>query len=196
MATIRPATPADARRVRDIYAPAVMESTVSFETDPPSTAEVRERVASTLPDHPWLVCAVDDRVVGYAYAGPHRSRDAYRWSVDVSVYVDADDRRRGVGRGLYASLIACLHRQGFVTAYAGIALPNPASVGLHESLGFERVGVYRRVGYKRGEWRDVGWWGKRLRDPPSDPDPPVPLDALDASDLTEALAAGEPRVDG
>lgn len=190
--TIRLARPDDARVVAAIYEPAVTESAVSFETDPPDEAEMRRRIDRTLPDHPWLVCERDGEVAGYAYAGPHRERAAYRWSVDVSAYVHPDHRRQGVGRGLYESLFAILSLQGFVNAYAGIALPNPASVGLHESMGFEPVGVYEGVGYKHGAWRDVGWWQLRLVERPDDPEPPIDVSAVKSrSGWDDALVSGE-----
>jgi len=112
-------------------------------------------------------------IAGYAYASRHRERRAYQWSVDVSCYVDARFRRRGVGGALYRVLLALLARQGFFNAYAGITLPNAASVALHESAGFRPIGVYRRVGYKLGAWHDVGWWGREIAAPRDDPPEPV-----------------------
>ncbi|MFC4549589.1 MULTISPECIES: arsinothricin resistance N-acetyltransferase ArsN1 family B [Halorussus] len=202
---IRLAEERDAPTIRDIYAPAVTDSAISFEEEPPTEAEMRERIADTLPEYPWLVCERgggdenddDDRdseVAGYAYAGRHRKRPAYRWSVDVSVYVAKNHRRAGIARGLYESLFALLRLQGFVNAYAGIALPNDASVALHESFGFEPVGVYESVGYKRGAWRDVGWWQKRLRDRPDDPGDPRSLAEVEVGESEQfesALSAGE-----
>lgn len=150
-------------------------SAVSFETVPPDAAAMAERVRVTLERHPWLVCERAGRVVGYAYAGPQRARPAYRWNAEVSAYVAADALRRGVGRALYGELLRILAGQGFHNAYAGITLPNPASVGLHEALGFCPVGVYRRVGFKRGAWHDVGWWHRELHPPTPDPPEPVPF---------------------
>ncbi|WP_227355013.1 arsinothricin resistance N-acetyltransferase ArsN1 family B [Haladaptatus salinisoli] len=200
MVTVRLAEADDAPRIAAIYAPIVRETVVSFETDPPDDEEVAERISKTLPTYPWLVCERDEEILGYAYASAHRTRDAYRWSVDASVYVHDGHRRSGVGRGLYESLFALLRRQGFYNAYAGIALPNPASVGLHESMGFEEVGVYRNVGYKDGAWRDVGWWHLRLRpgdsdasgnsDSPDDPEPPSSLTELESRTKAEALRRG------
>ncbi|WP_266076823.1 arsinothricin resistance N-acetyltransferase ArsN1 family B [Haladaptatus caseinilyticus] len=172
MVTVRSVTVEDAPQIAAIYDPIVRDTVISFETDPPDDAEMADRIRKTLPTYPWLVCEHDDSILGYAYAGAHRSRDAYRWSVDVSVYVHADYRRSGIGRGLYESLLALLRKQGFYNAYAGIALPNAASVGLHESLGFEQVGVYEAVGYKNGAWHDVGWWHRRLHPLDDDPEPP------------------------
>ena len=194
--TLRLAESSDAPRIRAIYAPVVEETAISFESDPPTTAELRERVESTLPARPWLVCEAEGTVVGYAAASAFKDRDAYRWAVDVSVYVDADYRRRGVGRGLYESLLTLLERQGFCSAHAVIALPNPASVGLHESVGFERVGVHEAVGYKHGEWHDVGRWERSLRNRPANPDEPVPVASLGDETLEAAFEAGAALVDG
>lgn len=169
--TIRSATPDDAAAIAEIYAPFVTSTAISFETEPPDADAMRARIVSGITKYPWLV-ADDGRVVGYAYASQHRSRAAYRWSVDVSVYVHASARRRGIASELYRALFASLKERGFMRAFAGIALPNEASVGLHEALGFTPVGVYHAVGYKLGAWRDVGWWELALQplaDPPPEP---------------------------
>jgi phosphinothricin acetyltransferase len=115
------------------------------------------------------------QILGYAYAGAHRARPAYRWSVDVSAYVAEGGRRQGIGRMLYERLLLLLQRQGYHAAFAGIALPNPASVGLHEAVGFVPLGVYRDVGFKLGAWHDVGWWQRRIGDRPADPAEPRPV---------------------
>lgn len=193
--TLRPATADDAAAVRRIYAPFVEDSAVSFESHPPTEAEMGTRIATTTERHPWLVCALDG-IVGYAYAGTHRNRDAYRWSVDVSVYVDPDHQRRGIARSLYAALFALLSEQGFHNAYAGIALPNPASTALHESMGFEPVGTYRDVGHKNGEWHDVRWYERALDDRPADPEPPTPYPALEPPSVDRALGVGESVLEG
>ena len=192
MSTIRLATPDDAARVAAINAPAVTNSFISFELAAPDAAEMARRVERTLARTPWLVCDRAGVVLGYAYAGAHRERAAYQWSVDVSAYVRADARRGGVARALYASLFALLARQGFRNAYAGIALPNDASVALHHAVGFTPVGVYRGVGYKLGAWHDVAWLERALAPRVSDPAEPVPLDEIDAAGLRRALAAGLP----
>lgn len=193
--TIRLAAETDAAAVADIYAPIVERTHISFETTPPSEAEVAERIQDTVAESPWLVCEHDDRIAGYAYASLHEQRPAYQWGVDVSVYVDERWRRRGVARGLYESLLALLELQGRYTAYAVIALPNPASVGFHESLGFERVGRYRNAGYKNGEWHDVGHWERSIREIETPPSPPTPLsDLREADDWDEAVSAGESEI--
>lgn len=159
---IRLAGDDDAASIAGIYAPVVESTAISFETEPPDEHEIRRRIRETLTAHPWLVFESGGEVVGYAYASRHRARASYQWSVDTSAYVDERFRRRGVGHALYLSLLGILEAQGFVNAYAGIALPNPASIALHERVGFTPLGVYRNVGYKLGAWRDVGWWQRPL----------------------------------
>jgi phosphinothricin acetyltransferase len=175
---IRFAKGADAEAVHAIYEPIVRESFISFELEPPSIEEMRSRILTALERYPWLVCVSDSQLLGYAYASSHRTRAAYQWAADVSVYVDARFRRSGIGRGLYTALLQVLREQGFYSAFAGIALPNLASVAVHEALGFKPIGVYRAVGYKLGAWRDVGWWQCDLLPRRPDPAPPVPLTAV------------------
>ncbi len=160
----------------EIYAPFVRDTAVSFEQEPPDALQMAERIEVVAATHPWLVAELEDRVVAFAYAAAHRAREAYRWTCEVSVYVDPAHRRRGLGAELYTALFELLRRQRICVACAGITLPNPASVGLHESLGFQPVGVYRAVGWKAGAWWDVGWWQLRLRDPDAAPpaEPAVP----------------------
>lgn len=187
--TIRTADGADSAGMLEIYAQFVTDSPVSFETEVPGEAAFRERIATYSRHAPWLVCAADGRIAGYAYGSRHRRRSAYQWSVDVTVYVHAGFRRQGVGALLYRNLFHCLRLQGFLNAYAGITLPNPASVRLHESLGFKPVGVYEGVGYKLGRWHDVGWWGLRLQEMPERPRPPRPPQAV-LADLAWEQPAG------
>ncbi len=188
---IRLAVPDDAGAIREIYRPAIESSVISFELDVPSEADMGTRITETLRFHPWLVCEERGIVAGYAYATTHRVRAAYRWSVDTAVYVHDAFRRRGVGRGLYTSLFQILTAQGYVNAYAGITLPNAASVALHESVGFRPLGVYREVGYKCGAWHDVGWWELALQPHRLDPPSPVGLQNV-MSDVRRPawLAAG------
>lgn len=158
--TVRPADPArDAAACAAIYAPHVTDLSTSFEEVAPDAEEIARRIEAA---HVWLVAERDGTVVGWASAGPHRERAAYRWAADVAVYVDEASRGAGAGRALYETLFDALREQGIRTVCAGITLPNDASVGLHEALGFERVGVFRSIGYKAGAWRDVGWWQLQL----------------------------------
>ena len=172
----------DAAAIAAIYAPNVTDSFVSFEEEPPTVTEMAARIETTLTRTPWLVAIDAGEVVGYAYAGRHRERAGYRWSVDISAYVRADRLGRGIGSALYRSLIRLLAAQGYVNAYAGITQPNAASVALHRSLGMELVGVYRGVGYKLGAWRDVAWYQLRLANDPGDP----PAQPILLSDLLAA----------
>lgn len=165
----------DAAACAAIYAPYVQESAVSFEEVAPDGAAMAARMRGLRATHPWLVAEVGGAVAGFAYASPHRERAAYRWAADVAIYVGPERRGRGLGRALYGELLSLLRRQRLHVACAGITLPNEASVGLHESLGFEPVGVYRRIGFKAGSWRDVGWWQLILSaDDPGPPAEPLP----------------------
>jgi len=192
-ACIRLATPDDACQTAAIYAPFCTETAVSFETTAPSPEEMVQRIRKITERFPWLVLDEDGRIGAYVYASPHRERAAYGWSVDVTAYVAADYRRRGVGRALYETLFRILAAQDYFKAYAGVTLPNPASVGLHEAVGFERVGEYRGVGYKLGAWHDVRWYQRALQPERADPPPPRALAAvLDTDAWEEALASGLP----
>lgn len=164
----------DAAACAAIYAPYVVEGPTSFEETAPGAAEMAERMRRTTATHPWLVAEDGGQVVGYAYASPHRERAAYRWAVDVTVYVDPAHHRRGIGRQLYEHLCPLLRQQRFHVACAGITLPNDASVRLHESLGFKQIGVYRNIGFKAASWRDVGWWQLQLLPANNEPQEPLP----------------------
>ena len=159
---IRLAKPSDAAAINAIYAPSITEGVASFELVLPTDAEMAERIRRTVGERPWLVYEDGGAVWGYAYAARHRERLAYQWSVEVSVYVHRAKHRSGVARALYQELFQELTRLGYYNAYAGITLPNAASVALHESFGFAPVGVYRHAGFKLGRWWDVGWWQKSL----------------------------------
>jgi phosphinothricin acetyltransferase len=186
---IRIATPADAAAIGTIYAPYVRETPITFETEVPSDAEIAGRIERTLVSHPWLVCEHDTSVVGYAYGGAYRTRAAYQWSVEVTVYVRRECHRSGIGRALYTSLLELLRLQGFFNAYAVITVPNAGSVGLHESLGFSRAGVTQRVGFKLGHWHDVGTWELPRCAPSAPTGPPRAFDAIrDDADTRHALA--------
>lgn len=152
----------DAARCAAIYRPFVTDGWTSFETDPPDGAEMARRIAEYGASHAWLVAERDGAVIGYAYGSPHRTRAAYSSSCDVAVYVDPACTRQGIGRALYERLLPELAAKGLHAAFAGIALPNPGSIALHEAVGFTPVGIYREVGWKCGGWRDVGWWQRLL----------------------------------
>ncbi len=186
------ATPEDAGAIADIYLPYVRDTAISVETVPPGVQEMRSRITSTLAVLPWLVVTDGEGVKGYAYAHPHRARDAYRWCVDVSLYLDASIHGRGHCRRIYTALLNLLAAQGYVNAYAGITLPNPSSVGLHEASGFTPVGVFTSVGFKQKTWWDVGWWHRRLADLSPSPEEPKPWAQLAEHTANSALETKAP----
>lgn len=177
---IRPAVKEDADRVVLIYEPIVRETAISFETQPPTEAEMAARI---LASDAWLVYEDAEALLGYAYAAPFHRRAAYRWSVEVSIYLAEDARGGGVGRQLLGALLDDLRKRGFVNAFGGIALPNPASIRLFESFGFQQIALQKKVGYKLASWHDVGWWQLRLREP-SIPPPTLSITGADASGAT------------
>ena len=195
MASIRLAADTDAAAIAALYRPIVESTTISFETQAPTDGEMSLRIFDTQRVLPWLACDVNGRLAGYAYASRHRLRAAYQWSVDTSVYVDDVFRRAGVATGLYTSLLAILTAQGYFNAFAGIALPNEASVALHERLGFEPVGIYRNVGFKLGGWHDVGWWQRPLVPPHEPAHLPIALPSmLNRADWEALLSAGVTKI--
>ena len=169
---VRDASEDDAAACAAIYAPYVTDTAITFEYEPPSAAEMARRVAAAQRAHAWLVLEEDGRVVGYAYAGPFKERAAYRWSAEVSVYLEPGRRRSGSGRLLYEVLFVRLAERGFRTLVAVMTLPNDASEGLHRALGFEPVGTFRRVGWKHGQWRDVAWAQRGIGSEDGPPDEP------------------------
>lgn len=169
---VRSARVEDAAACAEIYAPYVSDTAITFETETPSTEEMARRIAAALQGYAWLVLEDAGRVAGYAYAGRFNARPAYRWACETSVYLEPGRRRTGAGRALYESLLARLIQRGYRIAVAGMTLPNEASVGLHEAMGFQPVGTYRGIGYKLGAWHDVAWMQRVLvpaADEPAEP---------------------------
>ncbi len=163
----------DAAACAAVYAPYVRDTVVSLEEIAPTEREFTARIERISNTYPWLVAEVGGRVVGYSYASEHRERASYRWAADVTVYIDSRHHRCGIGRALYRALFELIADQGVYVACAGITLPNQASVGLHEALGFTPVGVYRGIAWKAGSWWDVGWWQLQLA--PESPGAPAEL---------------------
>lgn len=189
---IRLARADDAAACAALYRPSVDGSWISFEEDAPDAAAMRDRIATIGATYPWLVYVDGDELLGYLYACKHRERAAYRWSVDVSIQVRDGMRRRGIGRALYAVLFRILERQRFHRAYAGIALPNDASIALHRALGFTYVGVYTEVGFKAGSWHDVAWWQRAIASDSTAtdaPPEPIPLSQVNAALLEAAFTS-------
>ena len=162
MTVVRDATPEDGAACAEIYRPYVTDTVITFEYEPPTAEDVARRIAVAQERHAWVVLVEDDRVVGYAYAAPVKERAAYRWSCEVSVYLEQGRRRSGGGRVLYEALFERLAARGYRRLVAGMTLPNPASEGLHQAMGFEPIGVQRGIGWKNGDWHDVGWVQRSL----------------------------------
>ncbi len=163
---VRSADAADAPRCREIYAPSVRDTSTSFELEVPTRAEMARRIETANRQHCWLVAELSNRVIGYAYGGTFRTREAYRYSAEVSVYVAAEARRGGVASGLYEALFERLDALGYCQLFAGITLPNDPSVVLHERCGFTAIGRFPKAGFKFGRWHDIGWWHRELRSAP------------------------------
>jgi L-amino acid N-acyltransferase YncA len=168
---IRNATEGDAAACAAIYEPYVHDTAITFETVPPTAAEMAARIAASRRDHAWLVAQEGSAVVGYAYGGQYKVRAAYAWACEVSVYLQMGLRRTGLGRLLYQALFARLAARGYLTVVAGTTLPNPASEGLHRAMGFEPVGIYRQIGFKHGVWHDVMWSQRELAPRDGEPEP-------------------------
>jgi L-amino acid N-acyltransferase YncA len=191
MVSIRLATVEDAEQIQAIYAPFCSHSPVTFETQAPTVEEMGQRINKLLQQYPWLVCYNKDKILGYVYAAPHHERAAYQWSVNVSVYIHETARRLGIGRALYTSLFKILELQGYYNAYAGISLPNPASLRLHEAMGFQLAGMYPNVGFKAGAWHDVAWLVLALKEELTNPTPPISINSLrDRAEFESALTSG------
>ncbi|MEM7327398.1 MAG: N-acetyltransferase family protein [Pseudomonadota bacterium] len=178
MIQVRAATPSDAAFIVETYRPFVEDHWASFEHAAPDTDEITARMAAAGELYPWLIAEQDGAPLAYAYASPHRSRAAYLSSVDTTVYCAPQARRQGVGKALYRALCATLSQQNYIMAFAGIALPNDASIALHRAAGFELIGTYERVGYKHGAWRDTQWWARRLAAPADPPKAILPVSAV------------------
>ena len=191
---LRPATPADATGILDIYAPYIADTSFTFETEVPSTEAFAERIRTYLDTWPWLVFEDNGIIAGYAYATRHRERTAYQWCTESSIYVLDKYHGTGVARALYEALFAILEKQGFRNVYAVINLPNDASVAFHERCGFRYFATYEKVGYKLGRWKNVGWWQLSLNDYGNEPAPPVKFSVMDKSFLEPLFAAKRKRV--
>lgn len=185
---IRLATVEDSAEILSIYADYITDTAITFETEVPSVTEFEKRIEKVLENYPWLVCEIDGKVAGYAYASKHGERAAYRWSADLSIYISAEYYRRHMATALYKALIALLQKQGYVNAFAGVTVPNLNSEAFHTRFGFQIAGVFKNVGYKLGEWRDVKWFAMNIAEYPKEPQLPVVLqDAVDENALEEIL---------
>ena len=185
--SIRPATVEDGAALCAIYRPYVLETAITFICKEPTDDSFREKIASLVPQYPFIVYEENSKPLGYAYASALRPHDAYQWDAELSVYVDRQHHGQGIGRRLYAALLELLTIQGFQTAYGVLSLPNEKSLALHAAFGFETLGVFPRSGYKLDKWHDIIWLQKTLGDFPIDPTPPVPFSKLDISLIQKVL---------
>lgn len=175
---IRLATEGDNASILQIYAPYITDTVISFECQVPNIVEFSERMENIQRRYPWLVCEINDNIVGYAYASRFSEREAYNWSADFSVYINPQYHRRNIGTALYFALFELLKLQGYYNVYAGVTLPNIKSQSLHESFGFKAIGVYQNVGYKFGSWHDVKWYGLKIKEPIQSPIKPKSIDEI------------------
>ena len=178
---IRVATKDDAAGMLEIYAPFILNSGVTQETEVPTVEDFQERIISTLSDRPWLVCVINNEIAGYAYAGKHRDRKGYQWCTEPSVYISEKYYGLGVANALYTALFDILKLQGYVNAYAVITLPNERSVAFHKKFGFEYLTTYKKIGYKLGQWHDVGWMQHEINPHWKAPGDPVRFGDMDKS---------------
>lgn len=170
---IRLITTADAEAARNIYAPYVLNTAVSFEYQVPTVEEFRYKIEKITAQYPWLVCEVDGEIAGYAYGSTHRDRTGYQWSPEVTVYLSEKYHRRGIARVLYSALFEMLKMQGYFNAFAGVLVTNEKSVEFHRAMGFEDIGLFKNIGYKLGEWHTNLWMQYEIQK--SIPNPPVPI---------------------
>ena len=184
---IRVATKADAQGMLEIYAPFILNSGITQETEVPSVEEFQMRILSGLEERPWLVCELADQIAGYAYAGKHRERKGYQWCTEPSVYISEKFYQRGIANALYTALFDILKIQGYVNAYAVITLPNEKSIGFHKKFGFDYLTTYPKIGYKLGQWHDVGWMQYEINPHKQEPPDPVKFTAIDKSVINEIL---------
>ncbi len=187
---LRVAEPTDAGAMLAIYSPFIMQTGITQETEVPTTESFAERVKTTMLERPWIVCEVDGTIAGYAYAGKHRERKGYQWCVETSVYINKQFHHNGIATALYTALIEILKKQHYVNAYAVITLPNPISVSFHEKFGFTYLTTYKKIGYKLGQWHDVGWWELQLNPHDKDVIDPIRFGMFDKKFIDAALEKG------
>ena len=179
MVNIRLVTTNDAAGILSIYAPYILNTSFTFETEIPSEKDFQERVSDYLINWPWLVCEIDGVIAGYAYGAKYRERTAYQWCVESSIYIHDDFQKQNIGKALYEALIEILKHQGYRNVYAVINLPNDKSVRFHESCGFTYFATYEKVGYKLGKWKNVGWWLLVVNEFGLEPEAPIKFSELD-----------------
>jgi L-amino acid N-acyltransferase YncA len=191
---IRLASEDDAAGMLAIYAAYITNTSFTFETEVPAENEFKERIRKYLLKYPWLICIIDGQTAGYAYASQYRERTAYQWSAECSVYIHDDFQRHGIAQALYFVLFAILKKQGLMNVYAVINLPNDKSVALHERMGFSYFATYEKVGYKLGQWKNVGWWRLQLNEFIKEPPAPIPFAVMDKKNLKAIFDEAEAMI--
>ena len=195
MTEVRLATKHDANEIRQIYAPSIESAAISFETEVPSAEEMQSRIQTILQKFPWIVCTIDGKIAGYVYASKHRDREAYQWSCECSIYMNNAFKGKGIGKELYKLLFEILKLQGFRNVYAGITLPNNASIYIHERCGFKHFATYENIGYKFGNWHSVGWWKFQINDYHLQPPPPLKLSELPSQTLHDLFSRTDQTIE-
>ena len=170
---IRLITTNDTEAARNVYAPYVLNTAISFEYEVPTVDEFKKKIEKITSQYPWLVCECDGEIAGYAYGSMHRDRTAYQWSPEVTVYLNEKYHRRGIARILYNALFEMLKMQGYYTAFAGVLVTNEKSVQFHRAMGFEDIGLFKNIGYKLGEWHTNLWLQYELQKPVLNPREPI-----------------------
>lgn len=178
----------DTAEILSIYRPYITGTAITFECEIPSLSEFAERVKEISLDYPYIVCLIDNKIVGYAYAHRQMERDAYQWNAELSVYIDKNHLRCGIGKILYSALIDILQLQNVCNLYGGVTVPNENSEKLHERLGFEKLGTYHKTGYKCGAWHDVAWFEKKIGRNDPQPSPFIPIRKIDKVKLDEIIS--------
>jgi L-amino acid N-acyltransferase YncA len=194
MVTIRPVTIDNASEILDIYKPYILNSAISFEAEVPSLTDMQARIEKCVIRYPWLVCYIENKLAGYAYASIHRERAAYQWTCESSIYMHDNFKGKGIAREIYLLLISILKMQGIRNVYAGITLPNEPSVLLHEKCGFEQFATYDHIGYKLGRWEKVGWWRLLINDLNEEPSPPIYFSQLNRQSILKLMEAASLRI--
>jgi len=185
---IRMATKEDAAGMLNIYAPFILNSGITQETEVPSIEEFQKRIISNLTERPWLVCEIDNEIAGYAYAGKHRDRKGYQWCTEPSVYISEKYYGFGIAKALYTALFEISKLQGYVNAYAVITLPNDRSIAFHKKFGFDHLTVFKKIGYKLNQWHDVGWMQYEIEPHVADPADPIKLPKINKTLIDSILA--------
>jgi L-amino acid N-acyltransferase YncA len=184
---IRVATKNDAAGMLEIYAPFILDSGITQETEVPSLGDFQQRIISNFEERPWLVCKINNEIAGYAYAGKHRDRKGYQWCTEPSVYISEKNYGLGIANALYTALFDILKAQGYVNAYAVITLPNDRSIAFHKKFGFEYLTIYKKIGYKLGQWHDVGWMQYEIIPHKNDPADPIKFLNIDKALIDSIL---------